>query len=145
MKVTIIRGLPGSGKTTFALKKVEVTGAVLIESDQFRTRDGGYVFNGAETNAINNATMKMARIYAQFGADIIFTGVFAKCDTISRILKTLKAYKPSGETLHAEIIRVVGDHPNRHRVPQRVIDEFEAGYEPWSGETFVFTDNEGEV
>ena len=41
-KLTIFRGLPGSGKTTMARKLAAQTGAILIEPDELLIENGVY-------------------------------------------------------------------------------------------------------
>ncbi len=41
----LIRGLPGSGKSTFARKLVNSTGGVWFEADHYFTGNGGYHFD----------------------------------------------------------------------------------------------------
>lgn len=44
MKVIIMRGIPGAGKSTLAKKIAEKTGAVICSSDHYFERDGTYKY-----------------------------------------------------------------------------------------------------
>ena len=137
MNLTIIRGLPGSGKTTLALDEAERTGAIVIESDQLRVRDGEYVFHQDENESVNATASFLLRIVAKKGADVILTGVFSKAVTVRRIIRDAeRAFKGNEGEVHVRIVRCCEDYGTRHAVPERIIQSMAAAFEDIECETF---------
>lgn len=140
MNLTIIRGLPGSGKTTLALDESERTGAIVIESDQLRVRDGAYVFIPKEANALNATTGLILNLVAKHGADAIVTGAFCKAFTINRIVHEVK--RTCKGTVSVRIIRCADNFGNRHNIPEHILQEMALAFEDIDGETFHYADEQ---
>jgi predicted kinase len=76
--LTIIRGLPGSGKTTKARKAQERFGAALVSADDYFERDGEYRFNPAQLPAAHAACQAEARRFLASGRDVIVHNTFTQ-------------------------------------------------------------------
>lgn len=132
MKVVIIRGLPGSFKSTLGRKLSAKSGTVLLEKDQFRIRDGRYVFN--EHDYVPQAFLNVIQEYAKFGADIIVTGVFATEESIDRVLSHIYKAKPLGCALCVGVVHCRGQFGNIHNVPETIIASMRESWEPFAFE-----------
>lgn len=74
-RLQIIRGLPGSGKTTLALKRY--SHLMRIETDMFFYRQGAYRFTLENNrNAVKWFNLAISRLCST-GMDFVATGVFA--------------------------------------------------------------------
>lgn len=131
MKISIIRGLPGSGKSTLGRKISAESGAVLLEQDMFRIRDGAYVFNSKDR--VKEAFLKTLRTFAQFGADIVVTGVFATCKSIEEVLSACRCPRGSDKTV--SVIHCANNFGTTHGVPEEVIRSMRDSWEDWGIET----------
>lgn len=85
-RLQIIRGLPGSGKTSLALDRY--SHLMRIETDMFFTRSGKYVFTLDLNKRAVKWFNKTVRDMCKTGMDFVVTGVFAAhterlADTIS--------------------------------------------------------------
>ena len=103
----IVRGLPGSGKSTFARK---ICGAV-VEADQFFERNGRYEFNPsllkeAHEWCYNSVAMLLAE------GDVAVANTFTQIWEMQRYLDL-----PNPKT----VITVEGDHGSIHNVPDEAI------------------------
>lgn len=80
--LTLVRGLPGSGKTELGKKLAiaEVDRATIhIESDQFMVDEEGYYkFQPDKVKAVNVECVAQAEKYLRMGYDVVVTNVFAQ-------------------------------------------------------------------
>lgn len=128
MRIVIFRGLPGSGKSTVAHCLSQKTGAVLIEQDQFRVRNGKYVFKSEDK--VKDAFLATIGAYAQFGADIILTGVFATKKSVNEVLSHIYKMKPYDEDIFVKAIVCTAMYGSVHKVPESVIEQMARSWEP---------------
>ena len=119
MKVYIIRGIPGSGKTTHAKKILHAD--IVIEADDFFTKGGKYKFNKRFSLAIADSKNKDKSI--------------AACNTFSRrweIAPYIEACKKAG--VDYSVIRMDGTFDNVHDVPDYVVHNMSKRFENVAGE-----------
>lgn len=76
--MTIVRGLPGSGKSTYAKKLADETGAVHIESDMYFEQGGEYKFDPSKLQAAHKWCQNEFRRLYQAGKDIIVSNTFTQ-------------------------------------------------------------------
>lgn len=132
MQVAIIRGLPGSGKSTYAHKLALQWGAVVVEQDQFRIRDYRYVFKNEDD--IQPSFLAVLQEYAKWGADLIITGTFVSNKSIERVVRALqKAHKPFKLTIRTMLTQF----KSVHDVPDAVLASMMKNWEDVEGESFI--------
>ena len=111
-KLFIIRGLPGSGKTTKALHYFPHL--MRVETDMYFSRNDKYIF----TKELNERAVKWfhksVREFAKTGMDFVVTGVFAA--HTERLAKTVKAGLDYGYDVFIETL--TADFGNIHKVPK---------------------------
>jgi len=76
--LTLVRGLPGSGKTTAAKALALKTGAGLASADDHFERDGEYRFNPAELPAAHAACQAETRRLLASGRDVAVHNTFTQ-------------------------------------------------------------------
>lgn len=94
-KLTIFRGLPGSGKSTAARSLAEKTGAMLIEPDMFLMRSGNYEYTPARyAHAVEQAHLMLNsmgyldwRSYSTFYPDVIYADVLPTAKEINDLIR----------------------------------------------------------
>lgn len=129
MKLTVIRGVPGSGKSTYAKKNFS---CLILEQDMFHMHDGEYCW---KADAMQNA-VKWCQTTAynalQFGMDVCVVNTFVK-------KKYIDTYRQMAEELGAtfEVIRMTSSYDNVHNVPENVLDNMSKSFEDWPNEQFV--------
>lgn len=121
-RLQIIRGLPGSGKTTLALKNF--SHLMRIETDMFFSRGGKYVFTLDLNKQAVKWFNKTINNFAKTGMDFVVTGVFAA--HTERLEKTIQAGLDNGYDVYVETLNT--DFGNIHNVPQEHLDAMKAAF-----------------
>ncbi|MBS9993453.1 MULTISPECIES: AAA family ATPase [Vibrio] len=128
-KVTLIRGIPGSGKTTMAIDM----DATLVETDQFFVdKDGEYRH---DRRFIKDAhawcQMEMKRLLLA-GNDVVVANTFIKKWEIVGYLKVVQSL---GLELDIEVLEAKGEYPNVHGVPEDIVCRMKEQYEQFALKT----------
>jgi len=121
-RLQIIRGLPGSGKTTLAL--VKYPHLMRVETDMYFSRRGQYVFtkelNRKAVNWFENTVFDFA--YEKF--DFVVTGVFAA--HTERLEFCIRQALDFGYDVYIKTL--TADHGNVHNVPRAHLDSMRAAF-----------------
>jgi len=114
--LSIIRGLPGSGKSTFAMK--QFPNVLHLENDMLHMKSGKYMFDVNEQSGRMLRILDMTHMALESQADVVVSNVFAT-------LKSIRFYVSKGYTCGAkvEIYRMAGDNfGNVHSVPKNIFE-----------------------
>ena len=118
----LIRGLPGSGKTTLA-KNME--GFYHVEADMFFVQTNGkYVFSPQKLGIAHDWCQLKAAQALERGENVVVSNTFVK-------KWELQPYLKMAEKLGAdvEIITAKGEFKNEHNVPDAVLQRMRASWE----------------
>ena len=128
-KLIVVRGLPGSGKTTFA----NSLGCFHVENDCYHYRCGEYNFEEVRKMASINWCMSMVDIALQNDFDVVVSNTFVKKQYI-------EAYKKLADEYNAELVVycMKGSFDNVHNVPADVKQSMKDEWEDWPGELFIY-------
>lgn len=125
MKLTIIRGLPGSGKST----KAKSLNILHIEADMYHMKNGKYEFNYDNVKLAHEWCQRAAWFAFMNGVEFVVSNTFITFDEIQPYLEIAKIYK-----YEVEIIRMTNDYGNTHDVPKNVLDSMQERFEDVEGE-----------
>lgn len=124
MILKIIRGLPGSGKSTFAKE----SGCFHVENDMMKISDGCYRPHSRMDEA--KADVRFLVEYAlKQGFDVAVSNVFFNIKSMEPYLELGKKYGASIKVYH-----MTADYGNIHGVPSHAVANFKANWEPFEGE-----------
>lgn len=128
-KLTVVRGLPGSGKSTFASS----LGCFHVENDYFHTRDGMYEFDESKQAEAVQWCMDTVQEALSKGIDVVVSNTFTR-------RRYVMAYKLIAQEAGAdfEVYCMKGSFENKHNVPDSVKKSMSDGWELWDGEVFVY-------
>ena len=130
MRLILVRGVPGSGKSTFAAKVFP--GAFHVENDMFHVKDGEYRFDFNKQKDAVSWCMDMCDTALRNGMDVVVSNTFTKRRYIMAYVKLAAKYGAD-----VSVYRMTGSFKNSHSVPASVFENMKKGFEDWSGEIFV--------
>ena len=110
--ITLIRGLPGVGKTTTALKM----NAKHVEADMFFDKNGKYCFEGRKIKDAHIWCQSQAKYHLNQGEDVVVSNTFVKIDELKPYIDASKVYGAS-----LQIIEFKKNYKNTHNVPDSTI------------------------
>ena len=121
----IIRGLPGAGKTTLALK--EYPDIFRIEADMFFTRGGKYYFMTELVGESTKWFYDTIRLAVSSGVDIVLTGVFPGHST-SRLPNVIAMALENDYEVYIKTL--LTDYGNTHGVPEKQLGMMKKAFVP---------------
>ena len=125
-KLILIRGLPGSGKTTLALSMVEENRDIFhIEADMFFLDEHGvYRFDKSRLRAAHDWCYTHATNHLRMGETVIVSNNFTLLQEMQPYIKYAMRHN-----IDWQIIVCRGEYPSIHNVPPETIARMKARWE----------------
>lgn len=112
----IIRGLPSSGKTTFAEKICKN----VVSADNYFEQDGGYNFDATKLGVAHRYCQDMTEEYMKIGKDIAVTNTFTTEKEMKPYFELADKY---GYTVTTVVMESRHGNKNTHNVPVETIEK----------------------
>jgi len=125
-KLTLIRGLPGAGKSTMAKAMVEADSSLRhFEADQyFVDASGKYRFEPSEIEDAHTWCFAEARDALKNGSSVVVSNTFTRKWEMEPYRKLAKELG-----VELEILEAKGNYASIHGVPQKTIDAMRSRWE----------------
>ena len=137
-KIVILRGAPGSGKTTYAKKLVKEHGFKRINRDDLRDMFNSYKFDSKDEKFLTRLTDMTLIMAMNEGYNIVIDNTHAKQKYINDVMKTIDLFNGEGDvkkypipdykyeviiyTMNTSLEECISRNANRDRVvPEDVI------------------------
>lgn len=117
----LIRGLPGSGKTTYARS----LGCLALEADQLCMKNGIYQYDHGRMARAHAWCLERAQEAICLGADVAVANTFAYCKFMQPYMEFAKKHDCA-----VTIVECVREYGNPHRIPCDAIAKMRATWEP---------------
>ena len=118
--LTIIRGLPGSGKSTFA----KSLGVFHVEADMYHMKNGLYSFDVSRKNDAHRWCKDVVMFALANKMDCVVSNTFTQKWEIDPYIKIAKECDAD-----IKIYRMIGKFESIHNVPEDVIKSMEDRFE----------------
>lgn len=125
-KLTLIRGLPGAGKSTMAKAMVEADPSLYhFEADQyFVDASGNYRFEPTELEDAHTWCFAETRYALNAGCSVVVSNTFTRKWEMEPYRKLAKQFD-----VELEILEAKGNYGSIHGVPQKTIDAMRSRWE----------------
>lgn len=118
--LTLIRGLPGSGKSTYA----KTLGCLHLEADMYFMCNGVYVFDSSKIKAAHSWCQQATLSALSSGMDVVVSNTFVKAWEIKWYVDC------AGDQNHkVNVVTCDGNYTNTHGVPENVVERMRANWE----------------
>lgn len=119
----LVRGLPGSGKTTFANAIAPI---VLSADDYFTDKDGNYNFDPSKLKIAHKMCQDRAEVYMQNPGVVAVANTFTREWEMKPYFELAEKY---GFTVHTVIVENRHGSENIHNVPEHAITSMKDRFE----------------
>lgn len=128
----LIRGLPGSSKSTVASKLAAKYGVEHFENDAYMMRGDKYEWTPEAAKDAAKRCFEDAMKALRTGKDVVVSNVFVTKKAVDRYVRAAKQLG-----CEVQVWRMTNDFGNVHDVPEKTLASMKAGFQDYPGEKLV--------
>ena len=136
MNLYLVRGLPGSAKTTIA----QSFKCLHLEMDMMFMKNAEYAFDPEMIQDVVKQCQSMCKNALEFGMDVVVSNTFTR---IWEMQYYLDLAVEMGATL--KVFKCTGDFGNTHELPEHALKAMADRWEDYDGEHLVSPDTHDEI
>lgn len=123
--LVLVRGIPGSGKSTIAKKLAQEFNMVHLEADMYFTdKNGNYNFDQNQIKNAHHWCQFNTQLNMYHGRNVVVSNTFVKWFEIQPYYDFSEQYD-----YWLIIVQAVGNYGNVHNVPEEVIERMKSNFE----------------
>lgn len=134
-KLILVRGVPGSGKSTY-VKKTRGIFDCHREADEYFIRpDGVYDFNSHLLKEAHEWCFNLAKddlLNSEWVETVYVSNTFTRLWEMQKYIELAKE-----EGIELEVVRCTGNYQNVHGVPSDKVQQMKERFEDYKGEIYV--------
>jgi len=131
-KLILVRGIPGSGKSTYASKLAKEKGYRHIEADMYFEKDGRYKFDKDKITDTHKWCQNKTKEELKKGNTVVVANTFTRLWEIEPYEKIAKELN-----IKLEVIRMENKFKNIHDVPKDITMIMEKRFEDYKNEKII--------
>lgn len=131
-KLIILRGLPGSGKSTWAKQLQEKTGCSHYENDMFFMQNGKYAFDERKYKQATQWCFQQTMKDLTEGKNVVVSNVFVTVNSVNQYLRRAKQLGAE-----VKVFRKISQYKNIHSVPLDVLASMKKNFQDYPGEILI--------
>jgi predicted kinase len=120
MQLILVRGLPGSGKTTYARS----LGIFHVEADMYFVSDGTYRFDPRYLNIAHHWCQKTAIAAMRKGMDVVVSNTFSQMWEMQPYIEAA-----NDEHYKCQVICCTGAYTSQHNLPRDIAENMRKRWE----------------
>lgn len=125
----LVRGLPGSGKSTFATMLAKEHGYMHMEADMyFLNSDNEYQFDASKLGQAHAWCLETTRMLLKRRYKVVVSNTFTRFWELEKYLKL---------DTEVKILKATGEYPNIHGVPKDTVAQMRERWEDISDEILI--------
>lgn len=128
-RLVLVRGLPGDGKTTLAIKAFKNEGYVHVETDHYFHNNGVYKFDQAKINDAHEHAIRKMCMAIESGNNVVVCNNFIRAWELKEYIA--KSGLPNKDIL---IIHAQGGTGNNKGINDYNIERMRYRWQEWKGE-----------
>jgi predicted kinase len=126
----LIRGLPGSGKSTHAKQLLKDNPTLShYEADMHFYINGVYTFNPSKLHIAHQWCLNSTEKDIKEGKSVIVSNTFTQLWEMEKYIKLVKKYNT-----HLIVLKTIGDYKSIHNVPEEALIKMRNRWEDLKGE-----------
>lgn len=127
-KLVLVRGLPGSGKSTFSKIIAQHFGYTHVENDMFRKHGDSYVLKPSEYNDVRKAALDVVASSLERGFNVIVSNVFATNRSMEEYIDL---------TDSVVVMTLTSNYQNGNAIDKDDIKQMRQSWRPCHGEIII--------